>query len=311
MDCNVDLIIPTYAPDKKLDVLLERISMQDVKPNRILLLNTVIDGKEKIVDQYIEKYGVEVYPISKDEFDHGATRAYGASLSDAEFILFMTQDAVPADRHLIGNMRKGFENEEVSICYARQLSRKQGDIIEQFTRQFNYPDESMLKSKENIETMGIKAFFCSDVCAMYKKSVYDEMGGFVKKTIFNEDMIMAYHMIQAGYKILYEKDAKVIHFHNYSYIQQFHRNFDLGVSHSQYVEVFGNIKSESEGMRLVADTARHLIKEDHYFKVADLIFASGFKYLGYRTGLLYKKLPKSVIMKCTSNKGYWNDRTDL
>lgn len=311
MDYSVDLIIPTYAPDKKLDILLERILMQDVKPSRILLLNTVIEGKEEIVNSYVEKYGVEVYPISRDEFDHGATRAYGADLSDAEFILFMTQDAVPADSHLISSMLKGFENEEVSVCYGRQLSGKHGDVIEQFTRQFNYPDKTMLKSKEDIETMGIKAFFCSDVCAMYRKKVYDELGGFVKKTIFNEDMIMAYHMIQAGYKILYEKDAKVVHSHNYGYMQQFHRNFDLGVSHKQYEEVFGNIKSESEGIRLVVDTAHKLVKEGKYLKVVDLAVASGFKYVGYRAGLLYKKLPKSVIMKCTSNKGYWKDNKEL
>ena len=36
-----------------------------------------------------------------------------------------------------------------------------------------------------------KTYFCSNVCAAYKKSIYEEIGGFVKKAIFNEDMIYA------------------------------------------------------------------------------------------------------------------------
>ena len=33
-------------------------------------------------------------------------------------------------------------------------------------------------------------------------------GGFCKKTIFNEDMILAGHMINAGYKVAYVAEAR-------------------------------------------------------------------------------------------------------
>ena len=58
---------------------------------------------------------------------------------------------------------------------------------------------------------------------LIKKSVYKELGGFVPRAIFNEDMILAGTMIKAGYGIAYAADAKVIHSHNYSGRQQFHR----------------------------------------------------------------------------------------
>ena len=89
--------------------------------------------------------------------------------------------------------------------------------------------------------MGIKAFFCSDVCAMYDRKKYIEQGGFIKKTIFNEDMIMAYKFLMAGYGVYYKADACVIHSHNYSNMQQFHRNFDLGVSQADKIKS-GEIK---------------------------------------------------------------------
>ena len=73
-------------------------------------------------------------------------------------------------------------------------------------------------------------------------------GGFCKKTIFNEDMILAGHMINAGYKVAYVAEARVIHSHNYTGMQQFHRNFDMAVSQAEHPEVFDGIKSENEGI---------------------------------------------------------------
>lgn len=307
MEYNLDLIIPTYLSDQKLDLLLERIRKQTVQPQRILLLNTIVQGKEDVVDNYKELYDVEIYPIEKKDFDHGGTRDYGARLSSADYIMFMTQDAVPVDTHLIENLMKGFEDEAVSLCYARQIAGKHGDILEQYTREFNYPDRNILKSKEDLTTMGIKAFFCSDVCAVYRKDVYDAQGGFVKKTIFAEDAIMGYHMLMAGYKIQYAKDAKVIHSHNYSYSQQFQRNFDVGVAHNQYQEVFGTVQSVPEGLKLIKETSRKMMKEKKYFDLIDLFFASGFKFLGYKLGCCYNRLPKNLVLKFTSNRHYWRE----
>lgn len=307
MEYNLDLIIPTYLPDQKLDLLLERIRKQTVQPQRILLLNTIVPGKENVVDNYKELYDVEIYPIEKKDFDHGGTRDYGARLSSADYIMFMTQDAVPVDTHLIENLMKGFEDETVSLCYARQIAGKHGDVLEQYTREFNYPDRDILKSKEDLTTMGIKAFFCSDVCAVYRKDVYDAQGGFVKKTIFAEDAIMGYHMLMAGYKIQYAKDAKVIHSHNYSYSQQFQRNFDVGVAHNQYQEVFGAVQSVPEGLKLIKETSRKMMEEKKYFDLIDLFFASGFKFLGYKLGCCYNRLPKKLVLKFTSNRHYWRE----
>ena len=42
------------------------------------------------------------------------------------------------------------------------------------------------------------------------------MGGFVASYHFNEDMIMASKVIQAGYKIAYVAEAMVIHAHKYT-----------------------------------------------------------------------------------------------
>jgi rhamnosyltransferase len=119
-------------------------------------------------------------------------------------------------------------------------------------------------------------------------------------------MIMAFNIIGSGYRIAYAAEAKVIHSHRYSYLQQFTRNFDLGVSHKEYAEYFNSVKSESEGMKLVKQTMGYLIEHKKFLLIPDLIMNSGFKYLGYLMGVNYRKLPESLVIRFSMNKSYWS-----
>lgn len=304
---HVDLIIPVYRPDNKLNKLLKRIEKQTIRPKNILILQTVTDMNRKeefrIPDDY--SIDIQVFYIDKVNYDHGGTRKYGATLSNADILMYMTQDAVPVDEFLIEGLIRPYQDPLVSATYARQMPNSKADIIEGYTRSFNYSNESRIKSAKDIETLGIKTYFCSNVCATYRRNIYEKLGGFVEKTIFNEDMIMAHDMINAGYKIAYQASARVVHSHIYSYLQQFSRNFDLGVSHRQYSKVFLGVSSEAEGIRLVKSTLQYLVSRKEYLLIADLFLSSGFKYLGYKLGVNYNKLPESFVIHCSMNKGYW------
>lgn len=302
---SVDVLIPTYKPDQKCVQLVRRLLKQSVAVHRIYL----IDTDTGIFPE--ELYGISdrvlIHRILPEVFDHGGTRNLGAELSDAEILVYMTQDAVPADEYLIERLVEGFEEERVGAVYARQLPAEDCQLIERYTRGFNYPKTSRLKSAEDLPVLGIKTYFCSNVCAAYRRDVYAQMGGFVKKTIFNEDMILAGKMIQNGWSIYYAADAKVIHSHNYNCRQQFHRNFDLAVSQADHPEIFEGVPSEGEGLRLVKDTAVYLIKIKKPWLILSLVWKSGFKYLGYQLGKHYKKLPRWLVLKCTMNPRYWKE----
>ncbi len=303
---SVDVIIPTYHSDDKLNQLLLKLYQQTVKPGRVIILHTEdFPGQEQLLPE-IEGSNITIIPIEKKLFDHGGTRKHGASLSNADILLFMTQDAVPEDEYLIQNLMEPYKDPWVSATYARQLPDEKADLLERYIRYFNYPKQSRLKSLEDLQVLGIKTFFCSNVCASYRNSVYKKLGGFVEKTIFNEDMIMAAAMIRANYKIAYEAEAKVIHSHHYTYIQQFTRNFDLGVSHNQYIEVFHGLKSESEGIKMVKYMIRYLVEKKKYHLIPDLIISSGFKFLGYQIGKRYDILSKDTRICLSMNKSYWN-----
>lgn len=316
---SVDVIVPVYKPDHKFERLLKMLVQQTNKPNNIFILNTEVvpEYSTPVIKQRIEdavsgmripgsgQINIEVFTIHRDEFDHGGTRHYGASLSSADYLLFMTQDAVPKNESLIEKLLEPFYDETVAAAYARQLADPSANATEIYTRIFNYPEHGFIKSKEDKDRMGIKTYFCSNVCAIYRRKTYEELGGFVNRTIFNEDMIFASKLIEDGYRIAYAADAKVTHSHNYNVKEQFHRNFDLGVSHNEFKEIFQSVPSESEGIKLVKRTISFLADRREYVAIIEFIIQSAAKYIGYFMGKHYSYFPKSFILWCSMNKGYW------
>lgn len=305
---KVDVIIPVYKPDNKLIRIIKMLHKQSVKINKLILVNT----EKKYFDDFfsdkdiLEKYDdIEIAHVSAEEFNHGATRRQGVEMSEADYFICMTDDAVPMDDKLVENLIGPLEKGLAAVAYARQCVDENCSEIERFTRKFNYPEESRLKSKRDLERLGIKTYFCSNVCAAYNREIYEKLGGFVKCTIFNEDMIYAAAVIKAGYSIYYNADAKVRHFHIYTNMQQLRRNFDLGVSQAEHPEVFKNVPSEGEGKKMVSKTIRYLLDKKKYVKVLEVIVTSGCKYMGYQLGKHYKMLPGFLINRITMNKTYW------
>ena len=303
---KIDVIIPTYKPGIEFEKLIGRPQNQEYPIHKIIIINTRTDIFPKELDR--SNYEIEITHIEPDQFDHGGTRNMGAGMSDADIVVYMTQDAIPVDEKLIGTFAKIFEeNPDIGIAYGRQLPREECNIIERYTRRFNYPEKSLIKTKEDLPRLGIKTFFCSDVCAAYRRNYLLSAGGFEDPTIFNEDMIFAGKRIYAGDKVAYVAEAKVIHSHNYTGSQQFHRNFDLAVSQAQHPEVFEGVPSEGEGIRMVKATAKYLLRNGYPWKVFTLVYQSGCKYIGYFLGKRYEKLPMWLILKCTSSKKYWKN----
>lgn len=302
---QVDVLIPTYRPGRKFGKLLERLYEQSYPISSVIIMNT----EERFWDPGwgAGRPDLQVHHITRSEFDHGGTRRQGASYAKGDVLICMTQDALPRDRDMIRELIRPLTQPKVAASYARQIPAGNAHCIEAFTRGFNYPATSMVKAGEDLDRLGIKTYFCSNVCAAYVREIYEEQGGFVPRAIFNEDMIYGAGLIKAGYKIAYAADAQVIHSHDQRCIEMFRRNFDLGVSQAEHPEIFADVPSEKEGAALVLQTARYLLRLGKPWLLGKLLMQSGSKYMGYQLGKHYRRLPKKWIRACTMSPGYWKE----
>ena len=225
MNMNIDIICPLYNAEKDIEGLHKSLLKQkNVQINKIKYVLT--ESKDN-TEEILKKSNINYKKIKKDEFSHGLTREIEAFESNADIIVFVTQDVIIEKEDWLFNLTKDIISGKVDACYSRQICTN--NTIEKYTRECNYPKESKIVSKEDIEKLGLKTFFFSDATSAIKRDTFVKLNGYDhKKLVINEDMYIAYKLITNGYKIKYCADSEVIHSHIFTLKQYYDRYKDTG-----------------------------------------------------------------------------------
>ncbi|SCB95256.1 glycosyltransferase family 2 protein [Kosakonia oryziphila] len=301
---NFTVVIPTYNGGDVFKECLESITKQSVQPNKILVIDSSSrDDTVALASGYTDC--IKIIPSS--EFNHGGTRNMAARLvSDAEFIVFLTQDAILNSPFEFANLLSFFESDKkiAAIC-GRQLPHVTANPLACHARWYNYPQTSVVKTANDIPILGIKAAFMSNSFAAYRTVDLLGVGGFPLDTILAEDMYVAAKFLLDGKKVGYCAEACVRHSHNYSPIEEFKRYFDTGVFHSQenwIRERFGVL--DGEGKRFVISELKYLLKTNPSWIPLSILNTIA-KLVGFKLGLRWNKIPKSLLPKLSMYKSYW------
>lgn len=279
----ISLIIPTLNAECFMKSLLDDLMLQTIVPNEIIVVDS--ESTDKTVDICKNYSKVKVIPVLRKDFDHGKTRDMALKQSSGDIVIFMTHDAKPADENFIKNLVDYLENDnELAVVSGRQLAREDATYAEKLIREFNYPDKSNVRSKFDIPKYGIKTFYCTDVCAAYRKKLYFEIGGFDYPLKTNEDMFFAAKAIQKGYKVGYAADAKVIHSHNFTIKEQYKRNYIQGYEIEKHKNILGNVSANSEGMKMIKYVSKGLLKKAKFFSFIRFCFDCCARFLGSHNG---------------------------
>jgi rhamnosyltransferase len=229
--------------------------------------------------------------------------------SDADIIIFLTQDAFLADREALERLLRAFGDIEVGAAYGRQLPRAEAASVEAHARLFNYPQASRIKTAFDIPQLGIKTAFLSNSFAAYRRAALIEVGGFPDDVIVSEDLYVASKMILSGWKIAYCADACVFHSHDYGIFQEFRRYFDIGVFHGSESWIrrkFG--LAEGEGKRFFLSEFRYVVKKGEIYLILPTLTRNLLKYFGYHLGMNYRRLPLTLAQRLSMNKKWWDKR---
>ena len=217
----------------------------------------------------------------------------------------MTQDAILKDPESFENILSAFSDSSVAAVYGRQLPRLDAALIEAHSRQYNYSDQSSVKSFKDRKAMGLKVAFLSNSFSAYRVSSLLNIGGFPENVIFGEDMYVAAKLLKANWKIAYAADACVYHSHNYGLLQEFKRYFDMGIFHAREPWIrkeFGG--AEGEGVKFVVSELKYLLKHA-FWRMPEAMLRTLFRYMGFRLGLMEKRLPVWLKKQLAMNIGFF------
>ena len=301
---NLSIIIPTYNAQNYLPKLLDSLKKQTFKDFELIIIDS--SSKDKTVE-IAKKYTDKIIVIPQNDFDHGGTRAKAAQLAKGNVLVFLTQDALPYNEYTIDNIGTPFfKDPKIGAAYGRQIPYEDTNLFGKHLRLFNYPEKGYIYSYKDKEKKGIKTAFLSDSFAAYRKEVLEKIGWFKNGLIVGEDIYAGARILKLGYKIVYISDAKVYHSHSYTVWQEFKRYFDIGVFHRSenwIIEEYG--KAEGEGLKYIKSEINYLLKNNKWELLPEFFVRNGMKYIGYKLGYNYEKLPLFLIKKLSMHKNWW------
>lgn len=301
---NAMVIIPIYKPDQKFCKLLDMLKKQRNIDFDVYIIDSGSDRAD--YESHLEGLDYQITKITPKIFNHGGTRRAAAQkYAMYPFLIYMTQDAVPADEFALSRLIEVFNDKDVGCAYGRQLPNHDASVLGAHARLFNYPAKSQVKSLSDAEKIGIKAAFISDTFAAYRTSALKEVDWFPENVILSEDTYVAAKMLMAGWKSVYCAEACVYHSHDYSIWQEFKRYFDTGVFHAREPWIrkqFG--QAEGEGKRFVVSEIYYLLNHKPIL-LPSMVIRDGMKFLGYRLGIMETQIPKRLKRQFSMNKKYW------
>ncbi len=239
---TVSIIIPTKNGGAIFEEVLWGIKGQKFEGEVELVV--VDSGSTDGTIKKAAEYGARVLEIPPGEFNHGLTRNYGIGNSKGDFVVLMTQDAVPADERWLNSLVDAFGKDgRIAGVYARQIPRQDADVLTK--RSLNNwvtgrPVYSVqeIKDRESFERMAPmeKYLVCvfDNVCSAVRRKAWEEVP--FRRNDFGEDIEWAKRALLSGWKIAYQPKAAVVHSHSRSVVYEYNRTY---MCHRKLYELFG------------------------------------------------------------------------
>ena len=298
------VIVLTRNAETFLPTIFSSLSALKHAPGKVLFVDS---SSEDRTTSLIVSAGFDLHAIALKEFGHGSTRNLAARLCpDHEFLVYLTQDAAPQGDDWLVQLISQFSGTAVALVYGRQLPRFDAAISERFAREFNYPAHPDRTKEADIARCGIKAIFCSNSFAAYRRVALFEVNGFPEHLPMGEDIAVALRLLQRGHERVYAPDACAIHSHAYSVLQEFKRYFDIGALMSMDSQLSSaSVAASGEGARFLRgeiDRVGGLLRPLAAIKVLIRAIA---KYVGFLFGRIYKIFPPSWRRKMSMHSYFW------
>lgn len=286
------LIIPTRNAENCIGKLLDAVKSQSLPPQKILVVDSASEDRTV---ELCRSFGVEPLVIDSASFDHGGTRDMAFRMTDTPYVIFMTQDALPERKDSMERLLCHFARRpRLAIIGGRQIAYPQASPQEKLVRAHNYPEQTRFWDESQCAALGVRAYLISDVFAAYRRDAYLAVGGFDHPLMTNEDMLITQKLLDAGYEAGYAGDASVYHSHDFTWCQQYRRNYIVGRTMVRYASRFRNAQEMGEGMALAVDVEKQLLRQGKLGACVSFAWDCSARLLGNRMGRRAEKRESDV-----------------
>ena len=226
---RVSVLLVTKNGERYLAELLQSIRAQQ-GGFRLVEIIAVDSGSRDRTLAILESHAVRVIRIPPQEFGHGKTRNLAAAYAHGDYLVFLTQDATPANADWLASLLAPLLAEpSIAGAYSRQLPRPHCHPMEWrriVEDELSGRSESCLNSQADPDYAHNPAsfYFFSNASSVLRRSVWQQFP--FPEVEFAEDQLWAKAVLEAGYQTAYRADSLVYHSHGYGPWMNLRRHFD-------------------------------------------------------------------------------------
>lgn len=232
VNLTATVFIPTYNGEEYLEQLLKQVFKQKNVSFEVLIIDS--GSKDSTLDIIGNFPDVRLHQIPNSEFGHGKTRNLAAQMSNGEFVVYLSQDAVPAhDRWLEFMIEPFYVSDKVFCVVGRQKPRPFADaptkrevsgVFEQLG-----PEHSIMLHRKNSlvtdERANAYITFFSDVNSAVRREYILKVIPY-RDVRYSEDQLLGKDVLDQGYLKAYSPKGFVWHSNEYSIGDYFRRKYD-------------------------------------------------------------------------------------
>ncbi|MBY6837719.1 MULTISPECIES: glycosyltransferase family 2 protein [Clostridium] len=279
---KISIICPLYNAEKYIYNLNNNILTQELDSEQELEILYVLTRSIDKSEDILKKLNCNYCVVEPKKFSHSLTRESMANKVSGDIIVFISQDVKMKNKLWLKNLVTPIISGECEASFSRQIC--ENNSIEKYTREKNYPQESRVVSKKDIEKYGLLTFFYSDASSAVNAKIYIELNAYDGKDMpTNEDMYFAHKLIHAGYRIKYCADSEVYHSHDFTFKQLYNRYYDTGVffKENSYLMKY---KGNESGFTLAKYVFKRALKEKNIKVIFSLLPNFGVRYIAMKIG---------------------------
>jgi rhamnosyltransferase len=227
---SVSVLLPTKNGEKYLAEVLATVKKQQGS-FQLREIIAVDSGSRDRTLQILRQHEVTLIQIPAQEFGHGKTRNLAASRARGDYLVFLTQDATPADDRWLAHLLAPLQDDPlVAGAYSRHRPRPNCHPMEwhrivEFEIQCRPESRvhSMVGNPDYERNPALYHFF-SNTSSVIRRAVWRQVP--FPDVEFAEDQAWAERVLTAGYKTAYVAESVVFHSHGYGPWVNFCRHFE-------------------------------------------------------------------------------------